>query len=344
LKTTTLVRSFVAAVVTFAASVAGAANWAPVGPADAFDPFVATNPAFGAQVLIVAGNPAYRTTYYSSSGGFSWEPHARPGGGGKAYLAGNPAVVYLAESGTVQRSNDLGRSFFPIALPAPPPSTAYALAAVNPSNADELVAWAGATVSQSLDGGATWASSPAPGPVGSLVVDWETRRLYADLGQLIGYRPLDAPAAWGVGGGPSSLLPRDMASCCSEPGRRAVPLDRWRRRLRPPSPRLSVCSTFARSRFRARLRRVSLGRQRTPAAQRRQRLDVGRATSVLQYDNRSLAVDADDPFTSARRRRVLQRRRTRRRSTCYRGPATHPVPSARSSSTGSIRHVNGCRA
>ncbi|HEY8242097.1 MAG TPA: hypothetical protein VII68_01450 [Casimicrobiaceae bacterium] len=194
-----------AAVVTMAAGIALAGPWTPVGPADALDPIIATHPDAGAQALIVAGVPSGRTTYFTSSNGFLWEPHARPGGGGTPFLAGTPTIVYLADIGLVQRSNDQGRVFFPITLPVPPSGSLYALGGVNPSNPDELVAWAGTTVSQSLDGGATWASSPAPGPIGSLVVDWGTRRIYANLGQLIGFRPLDAPAAWGVGGGQSSL-------------------------------------------------------------------------------------------------------------------------------------------
>jgi photosystem II stability/assembly factor-like uncharacterized protein len=202
-------RSFVVAALAAAcAPLAHAANWSPVGPTDGIDALVATHPLVPGKAVIQGGNiftgfglySAPATTYVTNDGGASWASNARPPVGGRPSLAGS-SVVYLDGNGSVQRSNDDGRSFFPVTLPPPPFGGFTAFASANPANPDELVAWAGAVVHRSLDGGVTWtADPPAPGGIGALIVDWSARRLYASFGlQPIGHRALDG-GAWGLGG------------------------------------------------------------------------------------------------------------------------------------------------
>jgi photosystem II stability/assembly factor-like uncharacterized protein len=193
-----------------AAAPALAGPWQPVGIADAVDSLVATHPITPGVAVVQSGRVyagfgtfvAGPTTYLTLDGGTTWAANARPRVGGRPSLSGT-SVVYLDDGGgTIGRSNDAGRSFFPIALPPTTGGSYASFAGANPANPEELVAWSGAVVSRSLDGGATWvAEPPAPGAIQTLVVDWSARRLYARFGtQPIGHRALDGPSAWGLGG------------------------------------------------------------------------------------------------------------------------------------------------
>ena len=200
-------RTVFAALLVACSSLVHAGDWVPVGPADGIDPLVATHPIVPGKAVIQAGRVytsfglfgAPATTYVTSDGGASWASNARPPVGGRPSLSGT-SVVYLSQGSTVQRSNDDGRSFFDVNLP-PPSGGSVAFVSANPANPEELVAWSGAVVHRSSDGGATWSADPAaPGGFNDLVVDWSARRLYARFGaQPIGYRALDG-GAWGLGG------------------------------------------------------------------------------------------------------------------------------------------------
>jgi photosystem II stability/assembly factor-like uncharacterized protein len=202
----------VSVLATVLAPLAHGGNWTPVGPADGVDPLVATHPLVPGKAVIQQGRvymgfglfSAPATTYATNDAGASWASNARPMQGGRPSLSGSSGV-FLDGGGFVQRSTDDGRTFTPVTLPPPPFGSFTAFAAANPGNPDELVAWSKDQVRRSIDGGVSWVDDPpAPGSINQIVVDWSTRRLYANFGgQPIGHRALDG-GPWGIGG-PSQI-------------------------------------------------------------------------------------------------------------------------------------------